>query len=235
MKKLFAVAVLALAPGIAAAAGGARLQVGLSQNNVAFGGADGNLAGAYLGVSGVSRRLGGVGVRARLSYAVGGGGASLETLAVRAVAYPRQGISPYLGLGVLDLSTLAGATSVATSYAINTTTGVISPVTTTTALPPTSLVMGVGLVGLRARYVVNPRLLLTAHAALGAGFGGSTTGLPPAAGSASQLATSLGVGMRYAMTRRLDAALTYTRTAIPVRGATYRSGEVAIQVSALFH
>ena len=236
-KSIFAVAVVfALAPGLAfASPHGARLQVGAFQNHVGFGGAAGNLSGMSLGIKGVSRRLGGVGVRAGVSYSRGAG-ASLETLDVRAVANPAAALSPYLSAGVVDLSLLSGATSSATTYSINQATGVISPVTTTTALPPTSMVMGVGFVGLRARYALNPRLLLAAHAALGAGFGGSATGLPPAAaGATSPLATSVGLGMRYAMTRHTSVGLTYTRTSIPNRGATFLSSGVSVQVSALFH
>ena len=148
----------------------ARLQIGVFQNHVTLGGAAGNLAGLSIGVKGMSRHLGGMGVRARLSYAAGNG-ASLETLAARIVAYPRQGISPYVSLGALDLSTLSGVTSVTTSYSINPMTGIISPTTTTTALPPIGMAMGYGFVGLRAHYRLNPHLVLTAHAALGAGVG----------------------------------------------------------------
>lgn len=213
---------------------GAGLQVSASQNFVTFGGASGNLSGLSLGVKGVSRRLDGAGVRARLSYAVGGG-ASLEALAVRVVAYPRQGISPYTSVGVLDLSALSGATATTTSYSINPTTGVINPTTTTVPLSPTGVVMGYGFVGLRAHRALNPRLSLTAHAALGTGVGGSTTGLPASSGTGNALATSLGVGMRYRVTKSLDAALTYTRIAIPVRGTTFQSSGIAIQASYLFH
>lgn len=212
----------------------ARLQVSASQNFVTFDGASGNLSGLSLGVKGVSRRLDGAGVRARLSYAVGGG-ASLEALAVRVVAYPRQVISAYASVGVLSLNSLSGATSVTTAYSINTTTGAIIPSTTTVDLPPVSVTTGDVFVGLRAHTTLNPRLVLNAHAALGTGVGGSTTGLPAAASASNPLATSLGVGMRYRITKSLDAALTYSRTSIPIRGADLKSSGVIATVSYLFH
>ena len=231
-KNLFAVAVLALAPGVAAAAGGSgALRLGVSETHVGMAGASANMPGFSLGVGGLYR---GVGIHAGVSFARGAG-ASLEVLNVRATASPHAAVSPYMSVGLVDLASLSGATSSQTTYGINPATGVITPTTTTQALPPMSAIMGYGFVGLRARYSLQPRVIPLAHAALGAGFGGSTTGLQPAAAAASPLATSLGVGMRYRVTRRLAAGLTYTRVVVPVRGATYRSGEVAIQVSALFH
>ncbi|MDA8205133.1 MAG: hypothetical protein M0Z36_03620 [Thermaerobacter sp.] len=210
--QLIAVLALAAMPCIASA-NGARVQVGGLQDHVSFGGGTANLSGAFLGISGVSRRLGGIGIRARLGYA-DGFGASLETLGVRVVGSPHQRISPYASLGVLDLSSLAVPPT--TSYVFN-------------------LVMGDVFAGLRGRYVVNPRLSLMAHAAMGEGVGGSVTGLAPQSGTGSVLATSFGVAMRYRVTNRLSAGVSYTQESIPARGSTFKNDGIEARVSYLFN
>ena len=142
---MYAVMALVSMPCIASAHG-ARVQVGGLQDHVTLGGGTANLSGAFLGISGVSHRLGGIGIRARLGYA-DGFGASLETLGVRVVGSPRRRISPYVSLGVLDLSSLAVPPMV--SYVFNTTTFTQSTVTTNP--PPVGVVMGDVFAGLRGR------------------------------------------------------------------------------------
>ena len=227
--QLIAVLALAAMPCIASA-NGARVQVGGLQDHVSFGGGTANLSGAFLGISGVSRRLGGIGIRARLGYA-DGFGASLETLGVRVVGSPRRRISPYVSLGVLDLSSLAVPPMV--SYVFNTTTFTQSTVTTNP--PPVGVVMGDVFAGLRGRYVINPRLSLMVHAAMGEGIGGSVTGLAPQSGTGSVLATSFGVAMRYRVTNRLSAGVSYTQESIPARGSTFKNDGIEARVSYLFN
>ena len=203
-KSVIAALVLASMPCLASAHG-ARVQVGGLQDHVTFGGGTANMSGASLGITGVSHRLGGIGIRARFGYA-DGFGASLETLGVRVVGSPRRRISPYMSLGVLDLS----------------------------SLPPVGVVMGDVFAGLRGRYVINPRLSLMAHVAMGEGIGGSVTGLAPQANTGSVLATSFGVGARYRVTNRLNAGVSYTRESIPVRGSTFKNDGIEARVSYLF-
>lgn len=209
------------APGI--------LRFGVSQMHVVMGGAAANMPGLRLGVGGQYR---GVGIRAGVSYARSGS-ASLETLDIRATANPRAALSPYTALGMIDLADLSGATSTATTYQVNS-GGLITPTTTTQALPVRGVVMGVGFVGVRARLNLNPRWSLAAHAAVGAGFGGSVTGLPAAAPGGSPFATDMGVAIRYRVTPHAVAALTYSREVIPVRGATFRSEGVSLTVVRTF-
>ena len=223
---------LALAP-VAALAHNApgTLRLGVSETHVGMAGASANMPGLSLGVGG---QYHGVGVRASLSYARGAGASlSLETLDIRATANPRAALSPYASLGVIDLASLSGATSTATTYQVNS-GGLITPTTTTQALPPRGVVMGVGFVGLRARLNLNPRWSLAAHAAVGAGFGGSVTGLPASAGGRSPFATSFGAGMRYRISRHTTAALIYSREVIPVRGVTFKSEGIALTVARTF-
>ena len=227
-KSVIAALVLASMPCLASAHG-ARVQVGGLQDHVTFGGGTANMSGASLGITGVSHRLGGIGIRARFGYA-DGFGASLETLGVRVVGSPRRRISPYVSLGVLDLSSLAVPPMV--SYVFNTTTFTQSTVTTNP--PPVGVVMGDVFAGLRGRYVVNPRLSLMAHAAIGEGIGGSVTGLASQANTGSVLATSFGVAVRYRVTNRLNAGVSYTRESIPVRGSTFKNDGIEARVSYLF-
>ena len=229
MNKL-ALFALALAPIPAMAHAGGALRLGVSYNHTSLSGASANMPGATLGVGG---RYRGVGVRAGLSFARGAG-ASLEVLNVRATANPTAALSPYLAAGLIDLASLSVATSSQTTYGINPATGVITPTTTTQALPPRGVVMGVGLVGLRARVALNPHWQIAAHAGIGAGIGGSTTGLPASAGSRSPFATDLGMVIRYRVTGHATAALTYTRDVIPVRGATFRSEAVELSMVRTF-
>ena len=203
------------------------LRLGVFYNHTSLAGAPANMPGLRLGVGGLYR---GVDIRAGVSYARGDG-ASLETFGVRAVASPRAVLSPYLSAGMIDLASLTGATSSQTTYGINPVTGVITPTTTTTDLPARGVVMGDAFVGLRAKVALNPRWSLAAHAALGAGIGGSVTGLPVTTGSRSPFATDLAMGVRYRVTPHTVAALAYTRTAIPVRGASFLSSGVSVQVS----
>ena len=220
---------LALAPAVALAHNGT-LRLGISETHASLAGVSANMPGLSLGVGGVWH---GLGIRAGVSYARGAG-ASLETLGVCATVNPTAVLSPYASLGMIDLADLSGATSTAITYAVNPTTGVITPTTTTQALPPRGVVMGVGLVGLRARVALNPRWALAAHAALGAGIGGSTTGLPASAGIRSPFATDLGMGIRYRISPHAIAALTYSRTTVPVRGATFKSEGVALTMVRIF-
>ena len=221
---------LALAPVAALAHTGGALRLGVSQMHVGMGaGASANMPGLRLGVGGQYR---GVGVRASLSYARGAG-ASLESLNVRAIASPRAALSPYASLGMIDLASLSGATSTATTYQVNS-GGLITPTTTTTDLPVRGVVMGYGFVGLRARVALNPRWQIAAHAGIGAGIGGSATGLPAAAPGGSPFATSFGAGIRYRVTPHTVAALSYSRTAIPIRGAAFCSEGVSLTVARTF-
>lgn len=230
MKKHLLVLSLAALP-VAALAHNApgTLRLGVSETHAALAGASANMPGLRLGVGGQYR---GVGIRAGVSYARGAG-ASLETLGVRATANPRAALSPYLAAGMIDLASLSGATSSTTIYQVNS-GGLITPITTTTNLPPRGVVMGYGFVGLRARVALNPRWQIAAHAGVGAGVGGSTTGLPAAAPGGNPFATSFGAGMRYRISRHTTAALTYSREVIPVRGATFRSSGIALTVARTF-
>ena len=223
----------ALLPTVAMAHQGARVTVGGIYQHISLAGAGGNLSGVTLGIEGVSRHLDGVGVRARLGYATGDG-ASLETLGVRLVAYPHQGISPYMSAGAVDLSRLPGATSATASYQVNTSTGAITATPTITHLPPVGVVMGDAFVGLRGRYDINPHLVLAAHAALGEGIGGAVTGLAPQASGSSTLATSFGAAMSYRLSGGADLSLGYSYESIPVRGATFKSGGVIVSAARRF-
>ncbi len=224
---------LVLAPVAALAHNNApgALRLGVSETHVGMGaGASANMPGLTLGVGGLYR---GVDIHAGVSYARGAG-ASLETLGVRAVASPHAAVSPYMSVGLVDLASLSGATTSTTTYAVNPTTGVITPTTTTTALPPRGVVMGYGFVGLRARIALNPRWALAAHVGIGAGFGGSVTGLPVATPGGSPFATDMVVAIRYRVTPHAVAALTYSREVIPVRGATFRDEGVELSVARTF-
>ncbi len=232
-RSFLAFVVLAALPA-AALARPAALQMSLGEQHVAFAGAAANLPGATFSIRGVSRRLGRAGVRVHVSYARGAG-AELDEGGFRFTAYPAHVISPYAAVGVLSLTGLSGATSVSTSYAINPYTGAINPVVTTAALPPVSVATGYAFAGLHARYYLSPRLVLTAHAALGAGFGGSVSGVAASAsGGQNPLATSLGIAMRYRVTRRLDASLGYSRVSIPARGSDFKSSGVSGDLSYRF-
>ena len=228
-KRNFLILSLAALPLTALAHNGT-LRLGISETHASLSGASATMPGATLGVGGLYR---GVGIRAGVSYAHGAG-ASLETFWVRATASPRAVLSPYLSAGAIDLASLSGATSTATDYQVSS-GGLISPVTTTIGLPTRGVVMGFGFVGLRAHYILNPRFFLTAHAGIGAGVGGSAAGLSATSqGGGSPFATSLGVGMRYRVTGHATAALSYSRVAIPIRGATFRSSGVSLTVARRF-
>ena len=230
MKKNLWLLALALAPVAALAhTPGGVLRLGVSQMHVGMGGASANMPGLQIGVEGMYH---GVGIRSGVSFARGAG-ASLEVLNVRATANPRAALSPYASLGMIDLSSLSGATSTVTAYQVNS-GGLITPTTTTQALPLRGVVMGDAFVGLRAEAALNPRWSLAAHAGIGAGIGGSTTGLPSASSGANPFATDLGVAIRYRVTPHAVAALTYSRLAVPVRGATFKSEGVALTVVRTF-
>ena len=230
MNKRILVLALLAAPAAALAHTGGTLRLGVSQMHVGMGaGASANMPGLRLGVGGQYR---GVGIHAGVSFARGAG-ASLETLGVRATASPHATLSPYASLGMIDLAALSGATSSQTTYQVNS-GGLITPTTTTTALPPRGVLMGYGFVGLRARLNLNPRWSASAHAGIGAGIGGSVTGLPPTPAGRSPFATSIGVAIRYRVTPHTVAALTYTREVIPVRSATFRSSGIALTVARTF-
>ena len=221
---------LALAPIPALAHTPGALRLGVLEAHTSLSGASANMPGATLAVGG---RYRGVGVRAGLSFARGAG-ASLEVLNVRATASPHAVVSPYMSVGLVDLASLSVATSATTDYQVNA-GGLITPTTTTQALPPRGVVMGYGLAGLRARLDLNPRWQIVAHAGIGAGVGGSAAGLPATSqGGGSPFATSFGAGMRYRISPHAVAALTYTRVAIPVRGATFRSSGVSLTMVRTF-
>ena len=122
-----------------------------------------------------------------------------------------------------------------TTYSVNPQTGVITPQQTAVAVPPAGVVTGFVFAGLHAAIPVNANLSLVGHAAIGAGLGGSVTGLPPAQGARSEVATSYGVAMRYDLADGPTLSVGYDRESIPVRGATFKSGGVAVSVSYLFH
>ena len=228
MNKRILVLALVCAPVAALAHKGGALRLGVSETHVGMASASANMPGLQIGVGGMYH---GVDIRAGVSYARGAG-ASLETFGVRATANPRAALSPYASLGMIDLADLSGATTT-TNYQVNA-GGLITPTTTTTDLPVRGVVMGYGLVGLRARLDLNPRWSLAAHAGIGAGFGGSTTGLPAVGGGRSPFATSVGASLQYRVTPHAVAALTYTREVIPVRGATFRREGVALTMARTF-
>ncbi len=230
MNKL-GIAILALAPSVALAHNSpGTLRLGVSYNHTSLSGAAANMPGLTLGVGGQYHW---VGIRAGVSYARGDG-ASLETFGARAVASPHAAVSPYMSVGLVDLASLSGATSTATTYQVNS-GGLITPITTVTNLPVRGVVMGYGFAGLRARLDLNnPRWQIAAHAGIGTGIGGSTTGLPTAAPGGSPFATSVGASLRYRVTPHAVAALTYTRVAIPVRGVTFRSEGVELSMGRIF-
>ena len=220
---------LALAPVAALAHTGGTLRLGVSEIHVGMGaGASANMPGLHLGVGGLYR---GVGIQTGVSFAHGAG-ASLEVLNVRATANPTAVLSPYLSAGMIDMASLDGATST-TDYQVNS-GGLITPITTTTNLPPRGVTMGYGFAGLRARLDLNPRWQIAAHAGIGAGIGGSTTDLPASAGGRSPFATDMGAAIRYRVTSHAVAALTYTREVIPVRGTTFRNAGVELSMARTF-
>ena len=228
---VLAVAVAAtFLPTVAMDHQGARVTVGGVYQHLAIGQAAGNLPGITFGIS---QRAEGIGIRARLAVARANG-AELDSGSVRFLAYPGRRVSPYLTVGGLSLSGLGGV-AVTTDYAVNPTSGVITPVAVTAPVAPVGVTMGFVFAGLHAAIPVNSALSLVGHVAIGAGLGGSETGLPPAMGARSEIARSYGVAMRYRLAGGPVLSVAYDRESIPVRGATFKSGGVAVSVSYLFH
>ena len=221
----------ALLPTVAVAHNhGARVSVGGSYQHVAIGQSAGNMPGITFGIS---QQAAGIGIRARLSLARGAG-AELDTGSVQILAYPHHRVSPYLTVGGLALSNLSGTAS-ETVYSVNTTTGAISGSQVPVAVPPASVAMGFVFAGLHASVPVNSRLSLDGHVALGAGIGGSATGLPPAAGARNEIAHEVGVALRYRLAHRGPVlSIGYDQESIPVRGATFKSGGVIASVGRRF-
>jgi hypothetical protein len=228
---LAAAVAAALLPTVAMAHNqGARVSVGGTYQHLAIGQAAGNLPAITFGIS---QDAGGIGIRARLSLARGAG-AELDSGSVRLLAYPRNRVSPYLSVGGLSLSNLAG-TATETTYAVNPTTGVIAPQQVPVAVPPASVVTGFAFAGLHASVPVNSRLSLRAHAAIGAGLGGAATGLPPAAGARSDLARSVGVAMRYRLAGGPILSIGYDQESLPMRGAVFKTGGIEASVGRRFY
>jgi hypothetical protein len=228
---LAAAVAAALLPTVAMAHNqGARVSVGGAYQHVAIGAAAGNLPGITFGIS---QRAGGIGIRARLAVARAGG-AELDSGSVRLVAYPGRRISPFLSVGALSLSNLAGAAS-ETTYAVNPQTGVITPQQVPVAVPQAGVVTGFVFAGLHAAIPVNSRLSLDGHAAIGAGLGGSATGLPPAMGARSEIARSYGVAMRYRLAGGPVLSIGYSAQSIPMRGSALKVGGFEASVSGRFH
>lgn len=231
-KHLLAAAVAAaLLPTVAMAHNqGARVSVGGVYQHATIGAAAGNLPGVEFGIS---QRAGGIGIRARLSLARANG-AELDSGSVRFLAYPGRRVSPYLSVGGLALSNLPGGSSTVVDYSFNPTNGYENQTPVTTLLPPVGVVMGDLFVGLHAAIPVNSRLSLDGHAALGAGIGGSATGLPPAMGARSEIAHEAGVAMRYRLPHGPRLSIGYSEESIPVRGATFKSGGVIVSATRRF-
>ena len=209
---------------------GARVSVGGAYQHVAIGQAAGNLPGIIFGIS---QGAGGIGIRARLALARANG-AELDSGSVRFLAYPHHRVSPYLTLGGLALSSLAGVGS-ETVYSVNTTTGAITGAQVPVAVPQAGVVTGFVFAGLHAAIPVNSRLSLDGHAAIGAGLGGSATGLPPAMGARSEIARSYGVAMRYRLAGGPVLSIGYSAQSIPMRGSALKVGGVEASVSGRFH
>ncbi len=220
----------ALLPTVAMAHNhGARVSVGGSYQHVAIGVASGNLPGVDFGIS---QRAGGIGIRARLSLARGAG-AELDSGSLRFLAYPGRRVSPYLSVGGLSLSNLAG-TATETTYAVNPMTGVITPQQVAVAVPPVGVVTGFAFLGLHSSIPVNSALTLTGHVAIGAGLGGSATGLPPAGGAHSDLARAYGVAMRYRLPDGPVLSVGYSQESLPMRGSVLKVGGIEASVGRRF-
>ena len=227
---LLAATITALLPTVAMAHNrGARVSLGGSYQHVSAGQAAGNLPAITFGIS---QDAGGIGIRARISLARGAG-AELDSGSVRLLAYPHHRVSPYLTVGGLALSNLAGVAT-ETDYSINPTTGVITPQQTAVAVPPASFAMGFVFAGLHASVPVNSRLSLTGHVAIGGGIGGSAVGLPPAQGARSEIARSYGVAMRYDLADGPILSIGYDQESIPVRGAVFKTGGIEASVARRF-
>ena len=229
-KHVLAAAIAATLPTVAMAHQGAWVTVGGSYQHVSIGQSAGNMPGITFGIS---QQADGLGIRARLSLARANG-AELDSGSVRFLAYPHHRVSPYLTVGGLALSNLSGTAS-ETVYSVNTTTGAISGSQVPVAVPPASVAMGFVFAGLHASVPVNSRLSLDGHVALGAGIGGSATGLPPAAGARNEIAHEVGVALRYRLAHRGPVlSIGYDQESIPVRGATFKSGGVIASVGRRF-
>ena len=229
-KHVLAAAIAATLPTVAMAHQGARVTVGGSYQHVSIGQSAGNMPGVEFGIS---QRAGGIGIRARLAVARANG-AELDSGSVRLLAYPHHRVSPYLTLGGLSLSGLSGVAS-ETTYAINPTTGAITPQQVPVTVPPASVVTGFAFLGLHAAIPVNANLSLVGHAAIGAGLGGSATGLPPAAGARSEIAHEVGVAMRYRLPHGPSLSIGYSEESLPVRGSVLKVGGIEASVGRRFY
>lgn len=231
-KHVLAAAIAATLPTVAMAHQGAWVTVGGSYQHVSIGQSAGNMPGITFGIS---QQADGLGIRARLSLARANG-AELDSGSVRFLAYPHHRVSPYLTVGGLALSNLSGTAS-ETVYSVNTTTGAITGAQVPVAVPQAGVVTGFVFAGLHASIPVNRRLLLTGHAAIGAGgIGGSATGLPPAMGAGSAIARSYGVAMRYRLAHRGPVlSIGYDQESLPMRGAMFQSSGVVASVGRRFY
>ena len=228
---LLAAAIAATLPTVAMAHNmGARVSLGGDFQHIAVGQSAGNMPGIEFGIS---QQAAGLGIRARLSLARGAG-AELDSGSVRLLAYPRNRVSPYLTVGGLSLSGLDGV-AVTTDYSVNPTSGAITPVAVTAPVAPVGITMGFAFLGLHAAIPVNANLSLVGHAAIGAGLGGSATGLPAVAGAHGEIARSVGVAMRYRLAAGPVLSIGYSAQSIPVRGATFQSSGVVASVGRRFY
>lgn len=221
----------ALLPTVALAHNqGARVSVGGAYQHVSAGQAADNLPGVEFGIS---QRAGGIGIRARLAVARANG-AELDSGSVRFLAYPHHRVSPFLSVGGLSLSGLGGV-AVTTDYSVNPVTGAITPVAVRLPVPPVGVAMGDAFLGLHASIPVNSRLTLDGHVAIGAGIGGSATGLPPAQGARSEVAHEAGVAMRFRLAGGPVLSIGYSQESIPVRGSVLKVGGVEASVARRFY
>ena len=228
---LLAAAVAATLPTVAMAHNqGARVSVGGAYQHVSAGQAADNLPGVEFGIS---QRAGGIGIRARLAVARANG-AELDSGSVRFLAYPHHRVSPFLSVGGLSLSGLGGV-AVTTDYAVNPVTGAITPVAVTAPVAPVGVTTGFVFLGLHASTPVNSALTLVGHVAIGAGLGGSATGLPPAMGAHSEIAREVGVAMRYRLAHGPVLSVGYSQESLPVRGSVLKVGGLEASVSRRFH
>ena len=227
---LAAAVAAALLPTVAMAHNqGARVSVGGTYQHLAIGQAAGNLPAITFGIS---QDAGGIGIRARISLPRGAG-AELDSGSVRLLAYPRNRVSPYLTVGGLSLSGLDGV-AVTTDYSVNPTSGAITPVAVTAPVAPVGVTMGFVFAGLHAAIPVNSALSLVGHVAIGAGLGGSATGLPPAGGAHSDLARAYGVAMRYRLPDGPVLSVGYSQESLPMRGSVLKVGGIEASVGRRF-
>lgn len=232
-KSVFAVAVL-MAPGLAfATPHGARVGIGLSTMALGMSGAGASVsAGAVpaLSLSLTSTpRLGYSRARVRASISESSGAAHFEQFRIGLTPNPRGGFSPVASVGVLDESVQPAAISY---QVFNPQTFLVSNVTVTP--PRLGVVTGFASAGLRYQHALSSSLRVRASAAALVGFGGSTTGLPPAASQGSGMGHQIGVALVYDPASLVRVTVDYSRQSLPVRGYTLTERDLALRVSCLF-